>query len=113
MKNLLFILLFGALFTGIVIVPIYVQETSRWEQQAADDPWNDDPNHVEKPAWIPDTLCNGRPSVKSWNRTDEYRLKTGDMFFEWEFNALGDSCLFAIVVRLPDGTIDNILKSAR
>lgn len=75
--------------------------------------WADDPNHCEPPSWIPDTLCNGRPALESWTRTDEYRLKTGDMFFEWEYYESGDSCLFAIVVRLPNGTIDNLLKSAQ
>lgn len=98
---------------AVAAVLLLTQCNSGQSGSEMNDPWADDPNHCEPPSWIPDTLCNGRPSLKSWDRVDEYRLKTGDMFFEWTFDGLGDSCLYAIVVRLPDGTIDNLLKSAQ
>lgn len=64
---------------------------------------------VTSPAWIPDTLCNGKPSLKTWTLTDQYRLDSGNMLFEWEYDGKGDSCLISIVTRLPPGTIEHML----
>lgn len=66
---------------------------------------------VPPPAWIPDTLCNGKPSLTTWTQTDQYRLDSGNMLFEWEYDGKGDSCLFAIISRLPPGTIERRLSN--
>ncbi len=72
-------------------------------------PSSDDKRTLKPPAWIPDTLCSGKPSIDQWTQTDQYRLDTGDMLFEWHYNEKGDSCLIAIVTRLPPGTIEHRL----
>ncbi len=76
-------------------------------------PNTDDKRTLKPPAWIPDTLCSGKSSIDQWTQTDQYRLDTGDMFFEWHYDEKGDSCLIAIVTRLPAGTIERRLQSTQ
>jgi len=108
MKDYLFLAAFVAAAFSAVVIPLYLTETARWAENEKNDPHANNPHHIEPPAWLPDTLCNGRPSVVRWTQTDQYRLKTGDMIFEWVYDEHGDSCLWAIVVRLPEGTIENL-----
>lgn len=98
---------------GIMALVLLAQCNTGQMESGIEDTWANNPDHCEPPSWIPDTLCSGRPSITSWNRTDEYRLRTGRMFFEWQHDENGDSCLFAIVVQLPEGTIDNLIKAAQ
>lgn len=110
MKDYLFLAAFVAAAFSAVVIPLYLTETARWAEIEKNDPHANNPHHIEPPAWLPDTLCNGQPSVIHWNRTDQYRLRTGDMIFEWAYDEHGDSCLLAIVVRLPEGTIERRLS---